>query len=301
MHDMPRTITNTTSSVLRLLVVCHRCGVCVRTKSVMIARKSDIFQRKQQYHPPYNRPITQSRRKVKSLCKVFPQALRKGFSTCSRKRRNISEDLPLSYSSPLPSDLNLSSEPHASDERVDLPEDLPLSGEEQGDIDAKPAPLPLKRHEDLPEGVYGEASALGAASPTEADMKDRERAIETRSGRKDVLLIETLRQARDKVSMWWWFRPAHAAALPPTLELCVRDASSEQVRDLLAITFISEEDRRDLGVARVVRGFVVQRPIAAALAVAGGCWRSGGPRHGEDRRSFLEEGDHTTCQQALGL
>ena len=43
MHDMPRIITYTTSSVLRLLVVYHRCGVCVRTKSVRIARRSDTF------------------------------------------------------------------------------------------------------------------------------------------------------------------------------------------------------------------------------------------------------------------
>ena len=44
MHDMPRIITFTTSSVLRLLVVYHRCGVCERTKSVTIAEKSDIFK-----------------------------------------------------------------------------------------------------------------------------------------------------------------------------------------------------------------------------------------------------------------
>ena len=43
MHDMPRIITYTTSGVLRLLVVYDRCGVCVRTKSVMKARKSDLF------------------------------------------------------------------------------------------------------------------------------------------------------------------------------------------------------------------------------------------------------------------
>ena len=41
------------------------------------------------------------------------------------------------------------SEPHASNELVDLLEDLPHSREEQGDIDAKPAPMPLKRHENL--------------------------------------------------------------------------------------------------------------------------------------------------------
>ena len=102
-------------------------------------------------------------------------------------------------------------------------------------------------------------------------MKDRERAIETRSGRMDSLLIETLRQARKKVfahDVVVALRPAGAAAMPPTLELCMCDTPSEQERDLLAITFISEEDRRDLGVARVVRGFVLQSLIAAALAVA---------------------------------
>ena len=43
MQDMPRIITYTTSSVLRLLVVYHRCVMCVCTKSVMIARRSDTF------------------------------------------------------------------------------------------------------------------------------------------------------------------------------------------------------------------------------------------------------------------
>ena len=90
MHDMPRIITYTTSSVLRLIVVYHRCGVCVRTKSVMIALRSDIFARKQQYHPPYHHHITQRRRKVKSLCKMFPQALRQRFLHVFAKAKDLS-------------------------------------------------------------------------------------------------------------------------------------------------------------------------------------------------------------------
>ena len=136
-------------------------------------------------------------------------------------------------------------------------------------------------------------------------MKDRERAIETRSGRMDSLLIETLRQAREKVfahDVVVALRPAGAAAMPPTHELCMCDTPSEQERDLLAIPFISEEDRRDFGVARVVRGFVLQSLIAAALAVAqsrGSCSRSGGPRHREDWSSFLEGGDFTIWSKRL--
>ena len=69
------------------------------------------------------------------------------------------------------------------------------------------------------------------------------------------------------------------------------DTSSEQERDLLAITFISEEDRRDLSVARVVRGFVVQPPIAAALAVA--C------AHVD--RDMLKIGDHFLRKETIPL
>ena len=92
--------------------------------------------------------------------------------------------------------------------------------------------MPVWRHEDL--------AALRAASSTAADMKDRVRAIETRSGRKDLLLIETLRQAREKVpahDVVVALQPAGAAAVPPTHELCIRDTPSEQERDLLAISF----------------------------------------------------------------
>ena len=119
------------------------------------------------------------------------------------------------------------SEPHASNELVDLPEDLPLSGEEQGDIDAKPAPMLLKRHEGpCLKMRTARRQRWEAASPTVADMKDRERAIETRSGRKGLLLIETLRQAREKVpahDVVVALRPASAAAMPLKLELCMRD------------------------------------------------------------------------------
>ena len=163
MHDMPRVITYSTSGVLRLLVVHHRWCVCVRTKSVMIARTSDIFQRKQQYHPPYNRHITQSRRKVKSLWKNVPAGIPARFlHMFAKAKEDLPENLSLSCPSPLPTELDLSWEPHSSNELVDVPEDLPLSGEEQGDIDAKPAPMPLKRHEELLEGAHGEAPVLGA-------------------------------------------------------------------------------------------------------------------------------------------
>ena len=60
MHDMPRTITSTTSRVLRLVVVYHRCGMCVcaRTKSATIARMLTFFPAQQQYLPPYSHHIT---------------------------------------------------------------------------------------------------------------------------------------------------------------------------------------------------------------------------------------------------
>ena len=91
MHDMPRIITCTTSGVLRLLVVYHRCGMCVHAKSVMIARRSAMFTKKTaQYHPPYNHHNTQSRRKVKSLCKMFQQALRYGFLHMLAKAKDLS-------------------------------------------------------------------------------------------------------------------------------------------------------------------------------------------------------------------
>ena len=75
---------------------------------------------------------------------------------------------------------------------------------------------------------------MGAATPTVADMMDRKRAIDTRSGRKDLLLIETLRQAREKVpahDVVVALRPTGATAKPPALELCMRDTPSKQERD----------------------------------------------------------------------
>ena len=50
----------------------------------------------------------------------------------------------------------------------------------------------LRRHEDLAGEAHVEAAALGAARSIVADMKFPERAVETRSGRKDLLLIEAL-------------------------------------------------------------------------------------------------------------
>ena len=48
----------------------------------------------------------------------------------AKATEDLPEDLPLSDPSPLPSEPDLSSE-HASDELVDLPEDLPLLQEER--------------------------------------------------------------------------------------------------------------------------------------------------------------------------
>ena len=48
----------------------------------------------------------------------------------------------------------------------------------------------------------------------------------------------------------------------------MRDTPSDQERDLLDMTCISDEDRRDFGVARVLRGVVVQSLVAVDLAVA---------------------------------
>ena len=45
----------------------------------------------------------------------------------AKAKEDLPDNLPLSYPSPLPSELDLSSEPHASNELVDFPEDFPLS------------------------------------------------------------------------------------------------------------------------------------------------------------------------------
>ena len=130
---------------------------------------------------------------------------------------------------------------------------------------------------------------MEAASPIVADLKVPERAIENRSGRKDLFLIQTLRRSREKVLAHRVvvLRPAGAAAGPLALELGVCVAQSEQERDLLAIKCISEDDRRDLGFAPVVRGFVVQPPIAAARA-----HRVGTVAGAQVDRDMVKIGDH---------
>ena len=155
----------------------------------------------------------------------------------------------------------------------------------------------------LAEGAHGKETSTRSSQRAVALMKGLAEGAHrnSRRRRKEMILIETLRQAREKVpaqDVEVALRPAGAAAVPPTLKLCMRDTPTEQERDLLAITFISEEDRRDLGVARVFRGFVVQPPIAGALAVA---QRVGAIAGAQMDRDMVKIGDHFLRKETIPL
>ena len=115
-------------------------------------------------------------------------------------------------------------------------------------------------------------------------------------------MIETLRQAREKVpahDVVAALLPAGAATMPPTLELCMCDTPSEQERDLLAMTFISEEDRRDLGVARAwLGGFVVQ---AAYRSCSCRCPESRAVARDQVDRDMVKIGDHFLRKETIPL
>ena len=153
---MPRIITYTTSSVLRLFVVHHECGMYLCARSPPGTHGCLTFSKTTTTPPSIQSPHHTQPRKVKSLCKMFPQSLRLGVTTCSRKQKKISQK---------------------TCRELDLSTCLRIlhSRERRQDIDAKPAPMPLGKHDDLSGGAHVEASALGAASSIVADMKVSQR------------------------------------------------------------------------------------------------------------------------------